>query len=98
VVRAFESLEGFVDCMDVTSPGCVVSGVCGLRHALGAALTDFLGHLDDYTLADLVPESEPFLSQLKGRSSEAVVRTSDANLLKNSSECVIGAVTLRKRR
>lgn len=74
VVRAFESLDGFVGCMDVTSPGCVVSGVCGLRHALDAALTHFLGHLDGYTLADLVPEAGPFLSQLKERSSETVAR------------------------
>jgi Rrf2 family nitric oxide-sensitive transcriptional repressor len=75
VVRAFESLEGFVDCMDSTSPGCVVAGVCGLKHALGEALADFLARLDSYTLADLVLEPASFLARLDRSNSPIAGRS-----------------------
>jgi Rrf2 family nitric oxide-sensitive transcriptional repressor len=65
VVRSFERLEGFVDCMNPASPGCIVNGMCGLKHALGGALADFLAHLDDYTLADLVPDAGSFVARLE---------------------------------
>lgn len=78
VVRAFESLEGFVDCMDPASPGCAVDGVCGLKHALGGALADFLARLDSYTLADLVPDPGPFFARLHGSKSAVAARPSES--------------------
>lgn len=69
VVRAMESLGGFVECFDAIENGCPVAGVCGLQGALGLALGDFLKRLDTYVLADLIPRKAAFTRRLEaGRS------------------------------
>lgn len=67
VVRAMESLGGFVECFDAIENGCPVAGVCGLQGALGLALGDFLKRLDTYVLADLVPRKAAFVRRLEAR-------------------------------
>lgn len=54
VVRALESLDGFVECFDPRSNTCILAGRCGLQGILGTALQDFLRRLDQYSLADLI--------------------------------------------
>ncbi len=62
VVRTFEEYGGFVECFDEASGSCVVSPVCGLRHALSGGLEAFLRHLDRFTVADLVGNKAKFRS------------------------------------
>lgn len=54
VVRAMESLTGFVECFDAASNTCPLASRCGLQGALNLALEDFLRRLDRYTVADLL--------------------------------------------
>lgn len=64
VVRAMESLGGFVECFDRGTNTCRVAGACGLQGVLRLALDDFLARLDDYTVADLLPEPDRFVKAL----------------------------------
>lgn len=63
VVRQFENLE-IVECMDSATSACPVRGGCGLQGALGGALAAFLGHLDGYTLDDLMAHPGRFRTLL----------------------------------
>jgi Rrf2 family transcriptional regulator, nitric oxide-sensitive transcriptional repressor len=65
VVRATESLGGFVECFDRKENSCAVAGACGLQGALRTALDDFLARLDRYSIADLIPHPDRF-SRLLG--------------------------------
>lgn len=65
VVRRFERLDGFVSCLGLGAPDCVVNGVCGLKPALSGALEAFLAHLDTYRLADLTPNRKAFMARLE---------------------------------
>lgn len=71
VVRALESLDGFVQCMKPANPGCPVDGICGLKGALAGALKEFLAHLDRFTLADMVPNRRTFLRRLTPQEEAA---------------------------
>lgn len=62
VVRDLERFEGFVACMGARS-GCGIDGRCGLKPVLGGALDAFLGHLDGYTLADIIADRGATLSR-----------------------------------
>ena len=64
VVRALESLDGFVDCFGETPRFCPVAGVCGLEGVLHVALGDFLARLDRYTLADMTPRPKMFRARV----------------------------------
>jgi len=64
LVRKMEETGQFVECFDSATSGCVVSPVCGLRHALAGAVDQFLGHLDKFTLADLVHKPVAFRALL----------------------------------
>ncbi|TFD99668.1 Rrf2 family transcriptional regulator [Jeotgalibacillus sp. R-1-5s-1] len=54
VVRETEDHFNLVECFEPGGGNCVISPVCGLKHALSKALQAYLSVLDDYTLADLV--------------------------------------------
>lgn len=54
VVRQMEETGQFVECFDPDTSRCVVSPVCGLKHALDGAVERFLAHLDQFTIADLL--------------------------------------------
>lgn len=56
VVRALEPTSGLVECFDAATNQCRITRACGLQGALRLALGDFMGRLDGYTLADLVPD------------------------------------------
>jgi Rrf2 family transcriptional regulator, nitric oxide-sensitive transcriptional repressor len=60
IVRAMEDTGTFVECFDATTNSCVVTPVCGLRHTLAGALEAFARHLDQFTLADIIPNVESF--------------------------------------
>ena len=54
LVREMEDTSQFVECFNPETNDCVVTPACGLRHALAGAVGQFLAHLDQFTLADLV--------------------------------------------
>lgn len=60
LVREMEETRQFVECFDAAANSCVVTPVCGLRHALAGAVEQFLAHLDRFTLADLVARRAGF--------------------------------------
>ena len=64
VVRIMEDTGSFVECFDATSNNCVVTPACGLRHALAGALDAFARHLDQFSVADLIPDFERYRSHL----------------------------------
>jgi Rrf2 family transcriptional regulator, nitric oxide-sensitive transcriptional repressor len=64
VVRILEDTGAFVECFDAATNSCIVTPVCGLRHVLAGALEAFAGHLDQFSVADLVPDAEGFREKL----------------------------------
>lgn len=64
VVRQFENLDAIVECMDPVTSTCPVRGACGLQGVLSGALGAFVRYLDDYTLADLLPQPARFRALL----------------------------------
>jgi Rrf2 family nitric oxide-sensitive transcriptional repressor len=64
VVRVMEDTKTFVECFDPANNTCIVTPACVLRHALAGALEAFAQHLDQFSLADLVPDSESYRQQL----------------------------------
>lgn len=63
VLRQFENLA-LVECMDPATSTCPVSGGCGLQGALAGALAAFIGHLDGFTVADLMAQPARFRALL----------------------------------
>ena len=57
VVRVMEDTGTFVECFDPVTNSCVVTPACNLRHALAGALEAFARHLDQFSIADLIPDS-----------------------------------------
>lgn len=68
VVRAMEDMGTFVECFDPVTNRCVATPVCGLRHALAGSVEAFMIHLDGFTVAHLVGDTEKFRLAL-GRPS-----------------------------
>lgn len=60
IVRTMEETGSFVECFDQSTNSCVVTPVCGLRHALSGAVEAFLHHLDAFTVSDLVGDIQDF--------------------------------------
>jgi Rrf2 family transcriptional regulator, nitric oxide-sensitive transcriptional repressor len=60
IVRTMEDTGTFVECFDAATNSCVVTPVCGLRHSLAGALEAFAQHLDQFTVADIIPNVEGF--------------------------------------
>jgi Rrf2 family nitric oxide-sensitive transcriptional repressor len=60
IMRVMEDTATFVECFDAATNSCVVTPVCGLRHTLAGALEAFARHLDQFTVADLIPNVESF--------------------------------------
>ncbi len=69
IVRVMEDTGTFVECFDAATNSCVVTPVCGLRHALAEALEAFTHHLDRFTIADLVPDRAGYRQQLRQSSA-----------------------------
>jgi Rrf2 family transcriptional regulator, nitric oxide-sensitive transcriptional repressor len=72
VVRSMEDTGAFVECFDAATNSCVVTPACGLRHALSGALEAFTLHLDQFTVADLIPDAGRFDQLLLGRPVQAL--------------------------
>ena len=64
IVRIMEDTGAFVECFDTATNACVVTSECGLRHALAGALESFARHLDQFSVADLIPDKEEFRRRL----------------------------------
>lgn len=64
IVRKLENLDTFVECMSQERNLCPAVGACGLQGAFGLALHDFLKRLDQYTVADLIPNKIQFFGQM----------------------------------
>jgi Rrf2 family transcriptional regulator, nitric oxide-sensitive transcriptional repressor len=60
IVRTMEDTGTFVECFDAATNSCVVTPVCGLRHSLAGALEAFAQHLDQFTIADIIPNVASF--------------------------------------
>lgn len=58
VVRSIEPDFELVECFAAGSQ-CRLGGRCRLAGVLGGALQGFMAHLDGFTLADLLPETDP---------------------------------------
>jgi Rrf2 family nitric oxide-sensitive transcriptional repressor len=54
IVRKTEDDFRLVECFEGNANSCLITPVCGLRHALNKALMAYLEVLDQYTLADLI--------------------------------------------
>jgi Rrf2 family transcriptional regulator, nitric oxide-sensitive transcriptional repressor len=65
VVRAIEDIDNFVECFDPATNRCVAIGACGLKGVLAGGIAAFLGHLDTYSLQDLVPYPHKLSKALK---------------------------------
>ena len=67
IVRTMEEMGSFVECFDPATNTCVVTPVCGLRHALSGAVEAFLLHLDAFSVSDLVQNTGSFKHLLDRR-------------------------------
>jgi Rrf2 family transcriptional regulator, nitric oxide-sensitive transcriptional repressor len=72
IVRTMEDTGTFVECFDAATNNCVVTPVCGLRHSLAGALEAFAQHLDQFTIADIVPDVASFGRHLELPSDGAL--------------------------
>ena len=64
VVRTMEDTATFVECFNPSTNTCVVTPACELRHTLAGALEAFALHLDQFMIADLVPDHEHYRQRL----------------------------------
>ena len=71
IMRIMEDTGTFVECFDAATNSCVVTPACGLRHALAGALEAFARHLDQFTIADRVPDSKSYGWQLDAQAATA---------------------------
>lgn len=55
VVRDMENDLAVVACLSGAQTDCILVGQCALTNIMQGALNQFLGHLDSYTLADILP-------------------------------------------
>jgi Rrf2 family nitric oxide-sensitive transcriptional repressor len=65
VVRAIEDTGSFVECFDPATNTCVITPVCGLRHALSGAVEAFSRHLDQFSIADMIGDRAAMRARLQ---------------------------------
>jgi Rrf2 family nitric oxide-sensitive transcriptional repressor len=70
VIRTTEPHWDLVECFDRARNTCPIEPACGLKSALKRAQRAFVGALDEYTLADFLPQA-PSLIRLLNTSLEA---------------------------
>lgn len=58
IVRVTELGRCLVECLDIDTNTCPLTGVCRFRSIVGRALEAFLSVLDGYSVADLVVDRE----------------------------------------
>lgn len=59
LLRALEQNMDLVECFSRNDDQCRITDSCRLKHILQRALDEFVGHLDHYTLEDLLQPSKP---------------------------------------
>ncbi len=80
VVRRMEDDFYLVECFQPSGGRCPISPVCRLKGALGRALQAYLQVLDEYTLQDLLVNTEDLRVLLQLNENISPVRTADAPL------------------
>ncbi|HLS50663.1 MAG TPA: Rrf2 family transcriptional regulator [Burkholderiaceae bacterium] len=55
VIRDTENDFNLVECFDAETSTCLLQDMCHMSHVIAAALQKFMQHLDQYTLADIIP-------------------------------------------
>lgn len=65
VVREFEPDFRLVECFDPDTSACRIQSACVLKATFGDALSLFLGHLDQVTVAELVQPQKKLQSLLR---------------------------------
>ncbi len=80
VVRRMEDDFYLVECFQPSGGSCPISPVCRLKGALGRALEAYLQVLDEYTLQDLLVNTEDLRALLQMNDPLNPVRTTDAPL------------------
>lgn len=58
IFRISQTDTAFVECMARDTQACVISPVCKLQSIFQDALTQFIEHMDQYTLSDLVQNKD----------------------------------------
>jgi Rrf2 family nitric oxide-sensitive transcriptional repressor len=54
-----------VECFDPATNTCVITPVCGLRHALSGAVEAFSRHLDQFSIADMIGDRAAMRARLQ---------------------------------
>lgn len=70
LVRKTEEDFNLVECFDRGKNHCIISPVCKLKHVLHEALTAYFNVLDQYTLADLVTNTDQLQQLFRITSNE----------------------------
>ncbi|MAL01769.1 MAG: Rrf2 family transcriptional regulator [Alcaligenaceae bacterium] len=70
VVRDTENDFHVVECLG-TQSACTLGGYCALTGIMEGALQQFLQHLDQYTLADILPASEKVIMLMQSDRIES---------------------------
>lgn len=66
IIRDMENDLALVECMGANN-NCILTGGCGLKGIVTGALQAFMKHLDQYTLADVIPKNNmPITIQATG--------------------------------
>lgn len=67
VARAMEETGGFVECFNAATNSCVITPACALRPILAGGLEAFFAHLDGFTLADIIGDTNGLQNHLMAR-------------------------------
>lgn len=89
VVRQTEDDFQLVECFDGTTNTCIISPVCGLRHALNRALTAYLNVLDEYTLSDFLLNKDTLANILFDGGYDKILTGKDEKQEAKSMENVL---------
>lgn len=64
VIRHTEPNFNLVECFDTDNNTCPIAGMCALQKMLGRATDRFIKEMDQYTLADLIPNKRKLKATL----------------------------------
>lgn len=84
VVRTMEDVGAFVECFNFSTNKCVVTPVCGLRHALAGSVEAFMAHLDSFTIAQLIGDAGNFRAAMSEPRPDFTRKPAPASLSANS--------------
>jgi len=71
IVRTLEDTGNFVECFNASTNRCLVTEVCALHDVLAGGVDMFMSYLDQFTVADLITDSDKFRLVLETGPSSA---------------------------